>query len=64
MTTAPRPFQHWAEDFDDTRPDHRGSITAACMRLNVTPTLLLKALRRARAAGWTGTYTDDTKRGK
>lgn len=27
-------------------------------------TLLLKALRRARAAGWTGTYTDDTKRGK
>ena len=63
MTTA-RPFQHWAEDFDDTRPTHGGSITAACMRLDVTPTLLIKALRRARAAGWTGTYHDDTKRGK
>lgn len=63
MTTA-RPFQHWAEDFDDTRPTHGGSITAACMRLNVSSALLLKALRRARAAGWTGTYHDDTQRGK
>lgn len=53
-----------AENSDDTRDDHRGSVTLAARRLGLKPESLRRALIRARKCGWTGTYTDDTKRGK
>jgi len=50
-----------AEDFDDTRDDHRGNVTQAAHRLGLKPRTLRQALYRARKRGWTGTYTDDTR---
>ena len=44
---------------DPRRQHHRGlHATQRVVRAAA------QALRRARAAGWTGTYHDDTKRGK
>lgn len=50
-----------AENFDDTREYHRGSVTLAARRLGLKPESLRRALNRARKRGWTGTFISDTK---
>lgn len=39
------------EDFEWTRPYHRGDVELAALRLGMSPTALEQALRRARRLG-------------
>lgn len=58
---AARGREQLVEDFEHTRPAHRGLVTAAAMRLGMQPRSLARALHRAQAAGIDVRFTDDTK---
>ncbi len=64
VVTNGRPWQDVLEDFQDTRDSHLGDVSAAAMRLDMTPAALAAALYRARAAGVDVVFHTASKAGR
>lgn len=62
MSNATAYMRELVDEFEWTRPRHKGSVATAAPILSMRADTLARALQRAKAAGLAVDFTDDTKK--